>query len=446
MTKIWGLLAGCLLSLSIQAMEVKVSPSHDVFNPQGSDKLYIEITLDAGDVQIQEDKRRKLNLSLVLDRSGSMGGEPIENAKLAAMDVYSIVGSGDILSLVTYSDTAHILLPPQKNKNIERAHRKIKGIRASGNTALYAGVEKGAQQVQDFYDTSLINRVILLSDGLANTGPSSLEDLTSLSSRLAQKGISVSTIGLGLEYDEEMMMKIAQKGDGNHYYVQESVDLQTIFSEELALASKTYAQDLRIKIILPEGFKIKEFLNYEGQIIDNQAALTLGQLMAEATRKIYLEVGQINPMDWDTFEELPIKLELEWKEKGQADPKKLESEAYFTLTDNISDIQKNEKVFQQAQLQKRYEELENVGSALKQGNYSIAVESLDEISSWLEENEVNFEGKEELMNLSAGYQEALEESVEIDDAGNVTVKDKNKIKGINKQIYQDSYRGKKNIR
>ncbi len=432
----------CLLSLSSQAMKVEVSPSHNVYQPQGEDKLYIEIALDARDIQMQEAERPKLNLSLVLDRSGSMRGEPIEYAKQAAMDVYSKSDSDDILSLVTYSSSANILLSPQKNKNIEQAINKIKTIQASGNTALYAGVEKGAEQVQGFYDTALVNRVILLSDGLANEGPSSIEDLTFLSGRLAKQGISVSTVGLGLEYDEQMMMKIAQKGDGNHYYVQESMDLQKIFSEELALASKVYAQDLRIKIIMPEDVKIKGFLNYEGQIIDNQALLSLGQIMAGVNRKIYLEIDQVKNVSENN--ELPVKLELQWHESGQPEAKTLEVATKFAVTKDPAKVQKNEEIFQQAHVQKQYAQIELAGQLLKEGDYSEAEAQLDGVASYIASSPDDFEGKEELLLLNNEYQEILSENVEVDASGNATIKDESKVKSVIKRIYQDSYKGKKN--
>jgi Ca-activated chloride channel family protein len=126
-----------------------------------------------------------------------MTGTKLEKAKQAALQLVDRLAPNDIFSLVTYSDEARVLVPAQRVEDKEALKEKIEGIEAGGSTALYAGVKTGARQIQEYLSGKRINRVILLSDGLANVGPSSTHDLRQLGRQLAERGISVTTIGVG---------------------------------------------------------------------------------------------------------------------------------------------------------------------------------------------------------------------------------------------------------
>ena len=124
--------------------------------------------------------RAPLNLALVIDRSGSMSGEKIADAKNAAIHVIQQLQRNDIVSVVIYSDSVEVLIPATKVADKQRLIKRIRRIESNGNTALFAGVSKGAAEIRKFIDKERINRVILLSDGLANVGPSSPRELGQL--------------------------------------------------------------------------------------------------------------------------------------------------------------------------------------------------------------------------------------------------------------------------
>ncbi|HEX4348775.1 MAG TPA: VWA domain-containing protein, partial [Verrucomicrobiae bacterium] len=130
-------------------------------------------------------KRTPLNLAVVLDRSGSMTGAKIEKAKQAAMQLVDRLRPDDIFSFVIFSDEAQLIVPAQHVEDKDALKEKIEGIEAEGSTALYSGVKMGAEQVQEYLSGKRINRIILLSDGIANVGPSSPREIHRLGSQLS---------------------------------------------------------------------------------------------------------------------------------------------------------------------------------------------------------------------------------------------------------------------
>jgi Ca-activated chloride channel family protein len=136
-------------------------------------------------------KRTPVNVAIVLDKSGSMQGEKIAKAKEAAIAAIGRLGAEDIASVVAYDSTVQVIVPATKLSDKEAVLQQIRGIEANGSTALFAGVSKGADELRKFFDKNRVNRVILLSDGLANVGPQSPSELAELGASLMKEGIYV---------------------------------------------------------------------------------------------------------------------------------------------------------------------------------------------------------------------------------------------------------------
>ncbi len=168
--------------------------------------------------------------------------------------------------------------------------RAIDRLTADGTTALYDGVQEGGRQVEEFLSDTNVNRVVLLSDGLANVGPSSPEELADLGRKLASRGISVSTIGLGLDYNEDLMERLAAASDGNHVFVERPSDLAEIFDREFGDALSVSARDITITIECKLGFKPIRILGRDGEIDGDRITLKLNQLQAENERYVVVEL------------------------------------------------------------------------------------------------------------------------------------------------------------
>ena len=191
----------CLLSVggvsyASQQLTLDVSPVNNVLKANEKQTVWIRVGLKGARLDAGK-KRPAANVAIVLDKSGSMNGEKMNQARAAAIDAVRMLNKDDIVSVVTYDSTVNVLVPATKLSEPEQVISKIRGIKSGGNTALFAGVSKGAAEVRKFLDRKRVNRVILLSDGLANIGPSSPGELGNLGKSLQKENISVSTLGLG---------------------------------------------------------------------------------------------------------------------------------------------------------------------------------------------------------------------------------------------------------
>ncbi|MHC5083932.1 MAG: vWA domain-containing protein, partial [Planctomycetota bacterium] len=182
-----------------------------------------------------------------------MSGEKIQKAKEAAILAVHRLKSTDIVSVVLYDSDVQVLVPATKLTKKEQIIRQIRTVNAGGSTALYAGVQNGADEVRKFIAANKVNRIVLLSDGLANVGPQSPNELGRLGANLVEEGISVTTIGLGLGYNEDLMSQLAYKSDGGHYFAEHADELAGVFDDEFGRATSVVAQDVTIEIICGEG-------------------------------------------------------------------------------------------------------------------------------------------------------------------------------------------------
>lgn len=276
-----------------QSVELNVSVTNSWLIADENQKTYLKVGLTGFELT-GSTERTASNIAIVMDKSGSMDGDKIEKAIEAAMLAVDILGENDILSIITYSDSVDVLLPATKVSNKLSIKRKIASIKSGGSTALFAGVSKGADELEKFLDRNKVNRVILLSDGLANVGPESPAALGDLGSSLKRIGISVTTIGLGLGYNEDLMTRLAQKSDGNHAFVENSRDLSRIFEYEFKDILSVVAQDVTIEIECKEGFHPVRILGREADVIGNKVYTSLNQLYSNQEKYFLIEV-EVDP-------------------------------------------------------------------------------------------------------------------------------------------------------
>ena len=251
--------------------------------------VYLRVAMTGFEIDDPSD-RTPVNVAIVLDKSGSMQGEKIARAKEAAIMAIDRLGQDDIVSVVTYDSTVHVLVPATKVSNRVEIRAAINRLQAGGSTALFAGVSKGASEVRKFLDKNRVNRVILLSDGIANVGPSSPGDLAELGSSLIREGISVTTIGLGLDYNEDLMTQLARKSDGNHMFAENATDLARAFDREFGDVLAVVAQDVTVTIRCAKGVRAVRVLGREADIAGQTVTATLNQLYSDQMKYVLLEV------------------------------------------------------------------------------------------------------------------------------------------------------------
>jgi Ca-activated chloride channel family protein len=163
-------LGGIASAEATSGVRLGVTLSNPVVMAGGRQRDYLKVSL-TGYAPQATTRRPPANVALVLDRSGSMQGEKIEKAREAALVALDMLDSRDVLSVVVYDDTVTVLVPATPLENKTRIARAIRSIEPGDMTALFAGVSKGASELRKYLADERVNRVILLSDGLANVGP-----------------------------------------------------------------------------------------------------------------------------------------------------------------------------------------------------------------------------------------------------------------------------------
>ncbi len=212
----------------------------------GEQDLVVTITAPDEDARA----RPPLSVAVVIDRSGSMSGEPLTNAKAAADRLVDLLDERDAFTIVAYSSTDELITgitratPDAK----QRAHQAIDGIWAHGGTCISCGINQGASELMRTPIANGLSRLVLISDGQANEGIYNRDDLAQLAANTAAHGVSLSAVGVGLDFDEMTMMRLARVGHGNYYYAENTAMLGDMFAQELGGLTQTVASDLRLEI------------------------------------------------------------------------------------------------------------------------------------------------------------------------------------------------------
>lgn len=293
--KYFGLTALMLLALSsLQAREVKqvnlkAELGSPVIEAGKRQSTFLKVALTGFKLDDKSD-RTPANIAIVLDKSGSMAGGKLHNAKEAARMAVNLLNENDIVSIISYDSTVNVLVPATKVSDKAAIHRAIDKMNSNGSTALFAGVSKGAAEVRKFLSKDRVNRVILLSDGQANIGPSSPTELGELGASLGKDGITVTTIGLGTGYNEDLMANLAGFSDGNHAFVKDAEDLAKIFKYEFGDVLSVVAQDVEIHIQCKDGVKPIRLLGRDGSILGQTVKTRLNQLYSEQEKYVLIEV------------------------------------------------------------------------------------------------------------------------------------------------------------
>jgi Ca-activated chloride channel homolog len=236
--------------------------------------------------------RPPLALAVVIDRSGSMHGSAIENAKAAALSVLRQLDSRDAFSVVTYSSSSETVLPMQRatDANKAAARAAIETIEDDGGTCISCGLETGATEVARSPVEGGLRRILLISDGQANEGLYDRDELAQLAANKAARGVSISTLGVGLDFDEHTMRRLAEVGRGNYYFVEDTVALSEMFSRELGNLSQTVASDVRLVATAGAGVRIEEAYGYPMSRDGGSVIVPIADLRAGETRKVVFRV------------------------------------------------------------------------------------------------------------------------------------------------------------
>ncbi len=264
---------------------------------QGShNEFYLYIRLRGNQI-LTTKKRVPLNISVVLDRSGSMQGEKIAYAKKAAAFVVDQLNNGDVLSVVNYDDRVEITSASETVKNKEILKRKIEELYDRGATNLTGGMLEGYNQAESTKKEGFVNRVLLLTDGLANAGitdPAQIKML--VEKKYMEQGVALSTFGLGADYNEDLLTMLAETGRANYYFIDSPDKIPAIFAKELKGLLSVVAQNAMVQVDIPPGLQLVKVYGYPFEQTGDKVTVRFNDVYAADEKGILVKFSASSPI------------------------------------------------------------------------------------------------------------------------------------------------------
>ncbi len=204
--------------------------------------------------------RKPLNLVVVVDRSGSMWEDSrMEKVKVGLHTLVDTLAEGDRIALVQFDDKVDVLAPfGETSTSKELLHSYINSLTPRGSTNIYGGLQQGFELASEAFSTERQNRVIFLSDGLATAGDTSTPSIIAMTDGYVEQGIGLTTIGVGLSFDVELMRGLAEHGAGNFYFLEDAAAANEVFTQELDYFVTPLALDVRVETTAGGGWRFGE--------------------------------------------------------------------------------------------------------------------------------------------------------------------------------------------
>lgn len=313
-------------------LTARLTSSH-VLRGAHDQHLVVSITAPEG----QANARPPLSLAVVIDRSGSMTGEPMQNAKAAAARLVSQLAEGDAFSIVTYSSSDETVMPMVRatDANKRAAMAAIANIEDDGGTCISCGLVRGAAELASSPVAGGVQRIVLISDGQANEGIYDRDELAQLAANTAAKGTSISTVGVGLDFDEVTMVRLADVGRGNYYFVEDTRHLDAMFATELGGLGKTVATNARLVIATKPGVRVEEAYGYPLTRAGSTTIVPVADLRAGETRKVVLRLDVENTAE----RSLDVAhVQLGWRRVADGANRSARTDVRVGVTDDASVI------------------------------------------------------------------------------------------------------------
>lgn len=262
------------------------SLSHTKVLSNAQSPIYAEVRLVA-DQNGEAKVRAPISLAVVLDTSGSMSGEKIEDAKRSVLRLLADMRDEDEIAMVRYSSSSEVIQPLARVGNVRSSlQNRIRELRADGGTNIPDGLRSGLRTL-DETSRGRVKRIVLVSDGLDGTRTQAEE----IARNSFTSGITVSSLGIGNDFDESYMGAVAQSGHGNFAYIKEGASLAAFLKRELEESATTTIENARVQVNLPPGTRFVSATGADATVNGNSVELRIGSLFAGDEQRIIMELS-----------------------------------------------------------------------------------------------------------------------------------------------------------
>ena len=243
---------------SMLNLRLEQSRRHIEANRESTVFVQVEISPD----QSTQIAQKNHHICLVIDCSGSMEDDmKIEQAKNAAIKLVRGLPSTDTVSIVAFDDDVHVILDPKPASERQYIENMIHSITTGYATAMHAGISKGfdlVQQGRSLSSSNTINRLVVITDGLANVEPCEDEDFIQLAKEIRKSGITTSTMGIGDDYGEQLLKSVSEFGGGSWDHIVNASDLSKVVNDQATQMQQTIVTNPQLRITLMDTAELLE--------------------------------------------------------------------------------------------------------------------------------------------------------------------------------------------
>ncbi|MBL8047321.1 MAG: VWA domain-containing protein [Chthonomonas sp.] len=273
--------------------------------------------------------RTPLNLCLCIDRSGSMEGAPLEYVKQACAHVVDMLSGNDVLSIVTFEEVVEVLMPPQRVTNRQAVKDGIARIQPGNTTNIYDALNMSLQQLRSHVEGQRATRMVVLSDGDPTAGVKDYSALTELAGQIKDEGITITFLGFGPDYNEELLAGMAKRASGNYYYIEQPQLIPEIFRVELEKLLSVAAQNLTLEVEMARWVSLRRASGVSSVPTGSKVTIPLTDLERGMTMQQVLAFDfQNHPLGW--YRVAAARLHFDNVQTGQRDTREFDLIMEFT--------------------------------------------------------------------------------------------------------------------
>jgi Ca-activated chloride channel family protein len=272
-------------------MALTVRTDRGLIRAQGGSVRHALVELAAPEAPSRSD-RVPLNVALVLDRSGSMGGQKIVVARQAVAHALQLLKPRDRFSLVAFDDVVDVVVAstPAAAEAKRHALGRLAHIDARGSTNLAGGWEAGCTQAATHLAGDAVGRCLLVTDGQANVGESNPGQLGALAAAMRQRGVATSTFGIGADFDERTLQLMADGGRGHFYFVETPQAIPDLLASELGDILEIVAREAALVLHVPDGVNVEPLGPFRVASAGHVVRIELGDLTSGQELRVVLRL------------------------------------------------------------------------------------------------------------------------------------------------------------
>ena len=254
----------------------------------GQQTVYLMVEIQTSEGK-DDGGRTPVNIGFVLDRSGSMAGDKLAYTKQAVSYAVGHLRPGDYGSLTVYDNEVETLLPSQHILSKDAVKGIVSRIFPGGSTNLSGGLIAGYREVMKHNQPGQTNRVLLLTDGLANAGITDKDILCHRAQKMREMGVAVTTLGVGNDFDEDLLTAMAEESGGNYYFIENTDMIPRIFAQELESLLSVVAQNVKLRFASSSACQVTKVWGYQPGG-DTAVTMNLPDLFSSDHKYIMLEL------------------------------------------------------------------------------------------------------------------------------------------------------------